>query len=109
MEPETTQLLQHLETAQAVAATANRTGLVGKILSWVPFRRGEGQPADPPNHRERALQVLRENAIETLAALELVAVEVVDQARSASARCSGSSSGETSLVWAGGSGRPFAV
>ena len=100
MEPETTQLLQHLETAKSVAATAYRMGLVGKILSWVPFRRGEGQPAGPANHRERAVQVLRENAIATLAALELVAVEVVDQAHSPSAWRSGSSSGATSLVWA---------
>ncbi|MYC32465.1 MAG: DUF2806 domain-containing protein [Chloroflexi bacterium] len=77
MEPEASQFLQHLETARAIAKTAEKTGLLGKVLSWVSFRRDPGRPEDPASYTERALHALRENAIETIASLELTVAEAL--------------------------------
>ena len=65
---------QYLEVARTGLDVAHKSGLLKKVLSWVPSRQPEHlvQPAD---YREEALRALRENAVETLGGLALTVGE----------------------------------
>ena len=72
MDQETHDKVQHfLQLAKPILAAARNSGYVQRILATI-LNRESSQPLD---YRDEALNALRENAVETLANLELTAVE----------------------------------
>lgn len=70
-------LQQHLEAAKAAIDIAHKTGLINRIFGLLPSSKSPKQPAEQVDYQEKALNVFRENALETLASLELAAGEAL--------------------------------
>lgn len=71
MDPEAQTLLDHLSTAKTGLELARQAGLVGKVASWFRFRKSN----DQFNPRARSLKALQNNAVETLASVELTVAQ----------------------------------
>ncbi len=59
-------LQQSLETTRAALDVAQKTGLLGRMASWIQHRRSQGESAGPIDYREEALKAALENAVETI-------------------------------------------
>ena len=64
-------LQQSLDTTRAVLDMAQKTGLLGRMASWIQHRRSQGESAGPIDYREEALKAALENAVETIRVQEL--------------------------------------
>lgn len=73
MEPEIQTNLNFLSEAKDGLTIAHKFGLLGKLSSLWPSRN----PGDASDYRQQAINALRENAIETLAGIELTVSEAL--------------------------------
>ena len=68
---------QYLDAAKTGIDFAHKTGALKKIFDLLTLRRSSEQPTEKIDYQEKALIALRENALETLASLELTMQEAL--------------------------------
>ena len=68
---------RYIEATKSGIDIAHKTGMLNRIFGLLPFRNSAKPPPEQVDYQEKALNVFRENALETLASLELTAGEAI--------------------------------